>query len=385
MLKQIRIPLYKQIQDYIIDHIRHNKWLPNERIPSENELARQFKVSRITAKNALNALIQDGFIYRIQGKGSFVAPDAGQPILYQPEPMQRDKYVAYLMPRLDNLFTANLLNGIEDVLSQNGYHLLFCKTHDSQDMEKALLRQMSQQKVDGIIIHPVHGETYNEEILKLVLNHFPVVVVDRYLKGIDTNCVCSDNVAGTYEAVKRLIELEHTHIGFVSTYFQGTSSIEDRLYGYEMALVENQFPIDHRFRLVHLDNKQVNSVFEHGGADPESKQMINAFLKQNDELTAVIAANSAVGLTVLEAAEEMGICVPDDLSVIFLDDFELSSFSRIPPTCLSQQEKIIGQEAARMLLSIMANPKQDRIKKTMPTKLIERKSTSKAPTHQESK
>ncbi|BBI32758.1 GntR family transcriptional regulator [Cohnella abietis] len=374
-----RVPLYTQIRQYILKQIEQKIWLPNDKIPSENEFAEQFKVSRITVKNALSELIEDGLIFRVQGKGSFVSPTpSGEPLIYHSEPTNNKNkdLVAYLMPRLANTFTAQMLDGIESELSKQGYRLIFCKTHDSQETEKEILREVINLGVKGIIIFPVDGETYSEDILRLTLNEFPLVVVDRYLRGIETNCVCADNVEGAREATSHLVSLGHTRIGFISTAFQGTTSIEDRLSGYEKALAEHNIPVDHRLRLVQFDTEQMNLILEDGIADEPIKKEIQSFLQQNPEISAIFAANAAVGLSVIEAAVEIGIRVPEDLSVVFFDNYELSAISSVPPTCVSQEEKNIGAEAVRLLVSIMENPKQERKRIILPTKLIVRKSTA---------
>jgi GntR family transcriptional regulator of arabinose operon len=376
-----RIPLYTQIREYVLDKINQNIWKPGDRLPSENEFAEQFNVSRITVKNALTQLIENNLIYRIQGKGSFVSLDpAGEKLLYSQEPMvyssKTKQLIAYLMPRLENTFTAQLLNGIESELTKLDYRLIYCKTYDSQKTEKEILREVIQLGVKGIIIFPVDGETYNEEILRLTLNDFPLVVVDRYLRGIETNCVCSDNVEGAREVTTYLIENGHRQIGFISTAYQGTTSIEDRLVGYERALAENQIPVEHRLRLVHFDAEQVNIVLKEGKGDSSTKEEIKAFLKQNPDITAVFAINAAVGLTVIEAAKDMNILVPEQLSVVFFDNYELSSLSSVPPTCISQEEKVMGEEAARLLDSIIQNPKQERRRIITANKLIVRNSVA---------
>jgi GntR family transcriptional regulator of arabinose operon len=350
-------------------------------LPSEIEFSEQFNVSRITVKNALAQLIEDNLIYRVQGKGSFVSRDlTGEPKIYQQEPVptsaKSKPMVAYLMPRLGNTFTAQLLNGIESELTKLNHRLIFCKTYDSQEIEKQVLREVVQLGVSGIIIFPVDGESYNEEILRLTLNDFPLVVVDRYLRGIETNCVCSDNVDGAHQGTSHLIESGHRRIGFISTAYQGTTSIEDRLIGYEKALAEHNIPVEHRLRLVHFEGEQVNSVLKDGIADPQIKGEIQEFLKQNPDMTAVFAINSAVGLTVIEAAKEMGIQVPEQLSIVFFDNYELSALSSIPPTCISQEEYVMGEEAARLLVSIIENPKQERRKIITSNKLIVRKSVA---------
>jgi len=381
-----RIPLYTQIRQYILDQIEQKIWLPGDKIPSENELAERFNVSRITVKNALSKLNEDGLIFRVQGKGSFISPDPlGEPLIYSSEPAKNGKnkgLVAYLMPRLRNSFTARMLDGIESELAKNGYRLIFCKTQDSQETEKEMLQEVIQLGVKGIIIFPVDGETYSEDILRLTLIDFPLVVVDRYLRGIETNCVYADNVEGARAATAHLIALNHRKIGFISTSYPGTTSLEDRLTGYEKALAEHNIPVEHRLRLTHFAPEPMNAVLDDGAADETSKKEIQAFLKENPDITGVFAVNAAVGLTLIEAALELGIRVPGQLSVVFFDNYELAALSSIPPTCVSQDEHEIGKEAVRLLISVMENPKQERRRIVLPNKLIVRKSTAPCPLEQ---
>jgi len=143
---------------------------------------------------------------------------------------------------------ASLLNEIEAQVASKGASLIYARTHDSQEIEQNKLKELRQLGVKGIVIYPVDGESYNEEILRLHLADFPMVVIDRYLRGIETNCVYSDNLFGGYQATSHLLKLGHREIGFVSTISGGTTSIEDRLAGYEKASTEAgvQMRTDHR-------------------------------------------------------------------------------------------------------------------------------------------
>jgi DNA-binding LacI/PurR family transcriptional regulator len=225
--------------------------------------------------------------------------------------------------------------------------------------------------VKGILIFPVDGESYSEELLRLSLNKFPVVVIDRYLRGVETNCVCSDHAGGAYDAVSYLIEQGHTDIAFVAVHGKTTTSLEDRLDGYERALAKHHIPLDHQRCLFELLSER-----QQEGALPETKAIVRSFLERNAGTTAVFAATVTSGLAVLGAAEELGIRVPEQLSVLFFDDYEYSSHSRIPPSCVVQQELAIGSEAAKLLLSVMDNPLQERKKVLLPTRLVLRQSTA---------
>ncbi|RAP75755.1 GntR family transcriptional regulator [Paenibacillus montanisoli] len=362
------LSLYEQIKQYLLTEIELAHLLPHDRLPSESELTKQFSVSRITVKKAMSDLVEQGIVYRIQGKGTYVAASdrshaAGDPAVKP----KITKSVALLLPFINNQHNALLLNGVESILSEAGYSLLFCNTENSIAKEERTIREMVERNVAGMIIYPVDGESYNREILQLTLDSFPLVVMDRYLRGIDTNCVCPDNLKGAQEGVNHLISLGHRHIGFLSTEISGTSSIEDRLAGYEKALAENQIPIDRRYRYVDIELGEPKPI----------KEKIRDFLLRHPELTAIFAINPGLGLQVIKVASEMGIRVPEDLSLIFFDDFELSEFYSVMPTFISQEENLLGKEAAKLLISIIENPEQDTKKLFFPPKLTIRESTAK--------
>jgi|HigsolmetaGSP12D_1036236.scaffolds.fasta_scaffold03142_2 DNA-binding LacI/PurR family transcriptional regulator len=375
MAKKDKI-LYKEIEQYMIEQIRSGAWAPFSRIPSENELSERFQVSRITVKNALSRLVEKGVVYRQQGKGTFVAASdraSLSQLVSDDRSGAPQRLVGFLMPRLDNRFTANILSGIEDGLSEKGYRLVFAKTNDSQQEEIRKIHEMKRAGVQGLIIYPVEGENYNNEILSLALSRFPLVFVDRYLRGIEANSVSSDNYAAGMEAVAHLCELGHKSIGFISTKPEGTSSIEERIAGYERALEDRGILIDRSIRLNSL------SI---GYSDEQVIAMIRQFLVANPHMTAVLTANFAPH--VILAAREAGIAVPEDLSVVFFDDVDHPEFSAVPPTVLAQQELEIGREAARLVVAQIENETAEYKQIRLPSRLIVRKSTApaKAPVRQ---
>ncbi|QHT62259.1 GntR family transcriptional regulator [Paenibacillus lycopersici] len=365
--KRQHLSLYEQIKRHLQSEIELAHWKPHDLLPSENELMKQFGVSRITVKKAMTDLVEQGAIYRVQGKGTFVAPPEPVPAASAAPVPAKTKAIALLLPFINNQHNALLLNGVEHILSRAGYSLLFCNTENSIAQEERAIRTMLARGVDGMIVYPVDGESYNREILQLTLDSFPLVVMDRYLRGIDTSCVCPDNLTGAREGVDHLIALGHRHIGFLSTVVSNTSSIEDRLSGYEKALADHGIPIDRRYRYVDIELGEPKPI----------KDKIRDFLTRNPELTAIFAINPGLGLQVVKAASEMGIRVPEELSLVFFDDFELSEFHAVRPTYVSQEENVLGQEAAKLIVSMIEHPGQGTKKLFFAPKLIVRDTTAK--------
>ncbi|UVI28258.1 GntR family transcriptional regulator [Paenibacillus spongiae] len=361
--KEKRTPLYSQVRDYVMDQIRQGKWKEGRRMPSETQLSKQFDVSRITVRGALTRLVEEGVIYRVQGRGTFVTTEGleGEPVRYE-KTGNEPQLIAFMIPRVDNRFTTSLLNGIDDELANSNYRMLLLRTHDSQKKEEELLHEAVRSGVKGIIVYPADGQTYNETMLRLAMDHFPIVVIDRYLRGVDTNCVCSDHYAGAYAATEHLLQLSHREIGFVTTVFTGTTSLEERLEGYKQALADYGVAFDRRRVL--------------DSAVPED---IRSFLSEQSDLTALFAANEGVGLASIRAASAIGKSVPEQLSVVFFDDYDHAEDARIPPTCVSQQGEEIGRQSAKRLFALLERPIQDRISIRVPARLIVRRSTATAP------
>ncbi|MBW7459761.1 substrate-binding domain-containing protein, partial [Paenibacillus sepulcri] len=167
-----------------------------------------------------------------------------------------------------------------------------------------------------------------------------------------------DHSGGAYEATTHLIRMGHRRIAYIATGKSGTTSVEERMNGYEKALFDNGLPSPHSHRLT--------------GAAAAG---IEAFLDTHRETTAIFAENSGTGYEVMRTAARLGIAIPEQLSLAFFDDVEYGDMWSVPPTVVIQQDKLIGQEAARLLLSVMANPMQERRKIVLPAELIVREST----------
>lgn len=392
-----RTPLYSQIRDYVLANIQQRHWQANDQLPTELELAEKFNVSRFTVKKAMEELVKEGLIYRIQGKGSFIAQTVGdeqRPIAAPSADTQASaalKLVVLLTPQIQSSLSANILTGAERILAERGYQLIVRSSRNEQELERRLLVDSVNTGVRGVLIFPVDGESYNEEILRLTLNKFPVVVIDRFLRGVETNCVCSDNEGGAFDAVSHLIGLGHQNIAYVVVHDRTTTSLEERMSGYERALAAHDLPYGRR--LAYFESEEAERTKglpedlreERQAQDRQQEEQdqlsrmtapIQAFLERNPAVTAIFAATTYTGLATLQAAANLGIRVPEQLSVVFFDDFEHAALSRIPPTCVVQQEGGLGMEAAKLLLSVIDNPMQERRKLTLPTRLVVRSSTA---------
>jgi GntR family transcriptional regulator of arabinose operon len=342
-------PLYGQIYNYLLEKIRSGELQRGGRVPSEKELADQFSVSRITSKKALEMLSANRLIERLQGKGSFVVeelPVMSEALSTESKNPQNWKLVGLILPDFADSYGLRLIHGVEERCSELGGRMLMKITYDKREEEEAAIRSFLQLNVDGFIIFPVHGEHYNSELLRLVLDKHPLVFVDRYLKGLAACSVYTDNRAAAFDITKYLLERGHTQIGFISLPAENTSTIEDRIQGYTDALTQHGQHFKPQYLMTHLFSSVPRS-FEERNVQVDFEN-VKKFVKLNPELTAFVAVEYNLALILREVLLSLGKDIPGQTSIVCFDS-PRNPFGKHLFTHVSQDEFAMGQRAAELL------------------------------------
>ncbi|GLX70307.1 GntR family transcriptional regulator [Paenibacillus glycanilyticus] len=238
--------LYKQIQLEIKDRIASGQLRPLDRIPSEQELMDEFKVSKITVKNALTELADEGLVTRIQGKGTFVAADL-TPVevkapASEPEPV-KVPLIGFIIPTMKTTVIQKLVDYMEMYLKEAGFQMILSITREHAAEESRAITALVDAGVQGLIVFPTEDEKYNESLLRLSLDKFPFVFIDRFLRNIETYTITSDNDGGAYRTVTHLLSKGHRQIALISPENANTA-IEDRTIGFEKAYIDQAESID---------------------------------------------------------------------------------------------------------------------------------------------
>jgi GntR family transcriptional regulator of arabinose operon len=362
-----RTPLYLQIQEYYKNKISSKKLSEHEKIPPEREIMEKFNVSRITVANALAELAKEGWIYRIPGKGSFVQEGIhrltdksmnsdleGKVLLDKSmqiparSPIDR-KMIGLIMPSVEDFFAIRLINGIKKVLNQSDYYLVIILTDNSKEAEREAIRELLRMQAVGLLIFPIDAETYNDDILELKVRHFPFVLIDRYLPGVETNYVNSDSVDGAKLAVNHLWDLGHRNIAICSDSALPTITVEDRIKGYMDAFKEQGAMINPS--LILTDFK-----VDYGNMDDDHP--LYRFIASRNA-SAFITLNAKLGLHISRLAKRIGLKVPEDMSILTFDDPSSGYDEFSVYTHISQSEQEMGQEAAKILVELLDNQKNN--------------------------
>ncbi len=344
------------IASQLHQQILAGQYRPGEKLPTEMELVKRFGVSRATAADALNTLAREGFVQRAPRRGTIVNSrlPASQP---GTKPL-----IAWIQPGLDP-FAIEMLRGFEHAVQKAGYNLLFQLT-SSLLSEEAAIHNALAAGVQGIALYPQDGETYNVEVLRLVLDKFPLVLLDRYLRGIDCAAVYGDNVGGARTLVAQLVNAGHQHICAMVYPPKGTSSIEERLEGYTQALTAVGIPLD--MSLIYVENESREMLYKWHISDEHLDHFADVdrfvqYLHDRPEITAIFAINEGLAQIAMLAARSMQLSIPQDLSMVCFNNVRLNLLSSSSFTYAYQHAFKAGEVAMVLLQELLAGQAPRRV------------------------
>ncbi|MGX7393537.1 LacI family DNA-binding transcriptional regulator [Carnobacterium mobile] len=332
-------PLYKLIYNSLKKQILTGTLPYNNQLPSEKKLADQFKVSRITSKRALNDLAEDGYIRRFPGKGSFV--------IFKDLPRQRPYTISLLLPFFKNAGLEQYVQGISDYLKPTPFQLVIHSTQDDPDKQRQLIQSLSKETSDGVILYPCFPASLIDLVFNLVLDDFPIVLLDKELIDLPIPVVSSANFQGGYEATLHAIKQGHKNILFFSlaSYLEN-SAVKNRYLGYLKALHEHQIQ-----PALHLQQSDYPS-------NMDQNHLLQSFLEQTKKqgCTCIIVEHDILALELISTAAEMSWDIPRDMSFIGFDDLSLAHMITPKLTTVKQNFYQIGYAAAEKMLALITDP-----------------------------
>jgi DNA-binding LacI/PurR family transcriptional regulator len=336
---------YRQIAESLREAIQDGVYRPGTRLPTEHELALHHAVSRVTAAAALSELARAGLVTRTPRRGTVVRPGA------QYARKGARKLAAWILPNLGQTFEVGILRGIELGARQAGFGLLISLSGASHDEESQAIRDAVASGAAGMMLFVQDGERYNAEVLRLVLDGYPVVLVDRYLRGVRCAAVSSDNVDGSRMVVQELLDAGHRHISVLTLPPSDTSTIQDRMRGYVQALTAAGVPVDYSLHYVAGDLSPKSSNWEPA---PSVVDHFVDFLQTHIHVTAIFATNASLALVALRALERLRLRIPEDMSLVCIDPIEAIPLSLPMVTAAVQQADAIGAMAVQLLEEALA-------------------------------
>lgn len=255
-------------------------------------------------------------------------------------------------------FTTELLRGIADAIHGTGFDLVVYsasgRSGDRGGWERRYLSRLSGTLLDGAVL-------VTPTILD-VPRGSSVVAVDPHTGPTDLPTVDSDNLRGAQMAIEHLVGLGHRRIGMLSGR-PDLRSAQLRQQGYRLALASAGLPVD-------------ENIIRVGPYGPDmSREPALQLLTTAERPTAVFASSDVSALATIELASQLGLHVPQDLSVVGFDNIPESALSVPPLTTVSQPIRDMGVRAVELLVSLIRGEPVEKAHITLPTSLVVRHST----------
>jgi LacI family transcriptional regulator len=295
--------------------------------------------------------------------------EAAAELGYEPNPLarglrtRRTQMIGFVSDLVASMpYAGRMIQGAQEVAWRRGMLLILVETGGDAELEQHAIRTLLHGRVDGIL----YASFYHRVVeVPQLLRGFPMVVVDARPDRDSVPYVVPDEVAGGATAVTELLEQGHRRIGFVADYYD-IPAVAGRLQGYRQAL--DRYGVGFDPELVLREQPRA----------PGGRSGVARLLQLRDPPTGVFCFTDGIAMGAYQAAAELGLRIPDDLSVVGFDDQELIASSLSPGlTTVALPHYEMGAWAVKTVLDLIeaTGVGSDRpLRKLMPCPLVRRDS-----------
>ena len=286
---------------------------------------------------AYESLIAQGIVSRVHGKGHFTTGNKNKRV---DEAHSAIKKIYFIVPEISTSFPQKILNGITDFCDKHTMDVSIKISKGNLAKEGRYIRTSLASDAKGIILFPIDNEFINEDLLTLSANRYPVTIIDRYFKNINSSFISTDHYNAMLEAVRFLSTKKHKNILYLTSPISLATSVEERLNGYLDGL--NKY---------YGSRENGNVLTLNTFSAEDVKKTLTAYLKANPK-TEVIITTGVRGTTdaVIAAVNGLRRTIPKDVKLMVFDnDFSAIELKLFTPYVISQQAYQIGYKSAAAL------------------------------------
>ena len=326
-------PKYFTLMEELKEKIISGRIQPGEKLPSENQFTVQYSLSRHTVRKALSLLEQEGYIEACHGKGTFCSEKMRH--------MKKSRNIAVVTTYISDYIFPRLIQGMDNVLSEQGYSIILKNTGNSRQKEAKCLEELFQKDIDGLIIEPSksqlscrHPGLY-ENLEKYQIPY--IFIQGIYTEMKDKPHILMDDARGGYLVTKYLLEQGHRRITgfFKADDIQGIQ----RHKGYVRALQEAGIPYDPDLVVwFHTEDRR-----------SKPSMMVKEMVKTGSLPHGIVCYNDQIAVQVIESLEDCGLQVPKDISVTGYDN-SLYAQRGTGITTIAHPQERLGEMAAELIL-----------------------------------
>ena len=332
------------------------------KIVNIRDIAKRAGVSVATVSHIINStrFVSDELIKRVER--------AMADMDYQPNLLagslrkKKTGTIGLIIPDSSNALFAKISKKIEDILFSRNYNVIVCNSAYDIDRELEYLKTLRSKMVDGILIVPVPLDSDHLEKFKKI--GIPIVILDRSIPDINMDIILVDNFKSGYDAAKHLASLGHKNIGYIDRIYDHSHSLE-RKNGFIKAMQEQGLSLDEK------------NIVRGGFTCSDGIRAVKELIARDSKITAIFSFNDINALGAMRGLIDLGLKIPEDISVMGNDDIPFSSIYVPRLTTIRYPTAEMADRASNLLLKRITEPNFKRTKKIIiPTELIIRESTS---------
>jgi LacI family transcriptional regulator len=330
-------------------------------------LAEKLKLAPSTVSRALN----DSYEISQATKDRVIA--MAKELNYQPNPFarslreQKSHTIAVIIPERINNFFSQVMDGIEDITQNYGYHLLVYNTHENVETERKIVSYLLNGRVDAIVMS-VSSQTKNIDHLETVFSKgVPLIFFDRICKEIPTTKFISNDYENGFKATEHLIEKGCKKIMFLLL-SREISIGKERLRGYLDALQKHGILFEENWIVQCTQSEEANI------------KLIAGILYGLDRPDGILASVEKLAIATYHAARETKLEMPKDFKLVSFSNMKIAGLLKPSLTTISQPAFGIGSEIAKLLMKKLTKPNQPALEDKviqMPSQITFRESTGK--------
>lgn len=254
--------------------------------------------------------------------------------------MNKTNIIGLVVPDISNIYFMEIARGVESVISQLGYTMIFCSTDENEEKEIKLLKTMNEKRVDFVILASCMQTP--EKINELVMQGLNIIMVDNMINGVHADCIVENNYKASFELMCYALNAGHKRCGIVNG-LMSISTARERYQGFKQALSEFELTVDPRFIIDGNYNRQT--------AYENSKKVIREY---KDSLpTLFFSTNNEMTEGLMIALQEDGIRIPDEVSIVSFGDITVPKLVKPGLTIVSQDARSIGKKAGEVMLKCL--------------------------------
>lgn len=320
------MPLYTQLADKIRQEIKDGKIKPGDKLMSESEMIKYYQIGRLTIREALSVLVNEGLLVKHHGKGTFCAavPSDEKPLKFD-----------LLLDTSDVYFIPYYLKSICAEFESRQCEIVINDTKNDAETINRLLSEICSRGSDGVIIQPCSyakesGMEVTERLFaKLIRSEIPYIMIDGIYENVVPSYAVLDEITVGELAAKCFNKYGHKHLCMIHNNKYKDSVL--RMKGFVESLGHEPHLIDYE------------SNFYEQFAD---------MLKFHPEITGVFCYNDLAAKRCMDFLNTTDISVPDDISVISVDDTVIASAVSPPLTSIVHPKERMGTAVAAAMLDI---------------------------------